>query len=345
MRHRHEVAFLGRVGVVLLALRRGRLAVGVELDGGGGHCKLHRRDVHQIAPDDHLVAVAFDRVDGVAGRVATGWNGADAGHEFGLAIKGLELACGDIRIQRSHRALEEALGIGRGLVHVLLRQPEAAFAHVGAHDGIRKHHLAVGHQATDMVRVHVGDVDLVHLLGLVARSLEVAHQLAQRGAKEARRAGIDQHQLAAGVDEVAVDRSLDRRLEVGLGEQAFDACGRQPGEQLVHRQRDGAVGQRGDLEAAQRHAVPAGGLALGDRGFSLGQRGEGQQRGGNQAECGVVDRLGHVGLLLLLGAATLSQTAPRCRRPPFVPQAGLSTRSSHCCRCCTSSMHTECSIG
>ena len=50
-------------------------------------------------------------------------------------------------------------------------------------------------EVADVIGVHVRDVDLVDLLGRVARGLEADDELAQRRAKQRAGAGVDQDQL------------------------------------------------------------------------------------------------------------------------------------------------------
>jgi hypothetical protein len=50
-----------------------------------------------------------------------------------------------------------------GRIEVRLRQPVFGIALVGTHDGIREGELVAGHEAADMIAMHVRDVDLVEL--------------------------------------------------------------------------------------------------------------------------------------------------------------------------------------
>ena len=285
MRRADQVALLGGFGIGLLALHGRGLAVGVELDRHRRVRELHRRDVHQVAPQHQLLALAFDDVDAVPRRVPGCRDRLDAGHELGAAVEGLELACRHIGVQRGLRALEEALRVGRGLLEVRGAEPEIGVVLVGAHHRIREHRLVARHQAADVVGVHVGDVDLVDLLRLVAGRFQARQQVAERRAEQAGGAGVDQHQLRAGVDEVAVDRGLDRRLQEAAREPFADLRRAGVGQQLVDRQRDRAVGQRGDFEVTQHHPVVAGlGLDLWRRGV---RRAEQESRAGDGGEAAV----------------------------------------------------------
>jgi hypothetical protein len=88
----------------------------------------------------------------------------------------------------------------------------------------------------------MGQVDFIDLLRLIAGGLEVGHQLAEGRAEQAARAGIDQNQLAAGVDQEAVDRRFGRHgLEVAR--QRLGGDGSRLVQQFVDRQVDGAVAE------------------------------------------------------------------------------------------------------
>lgn len=130
-----------------------------------------------------------------------------------------------------------------------------------------------------MVGVQMGDVDLVHLLGLVARGPQIGLQPAQGGAEKPGRAGVHQHQLGTGVDQIAIDRGLQRHAQIGVAQRAQDLARLALLEQLVHRQVHRAVVERGDLEIAQHHAIEARGLGL-----DLGSCGLGTQAQQGQAE-------------------------------------------------------------
>ena len=92
-----------------------------------------------------------------------------------------------------------------------------------------------------MVRVHVGDVDLIDLLRLVACGFQVGQQIAQSRAKQRGRAGVDQHQFRAGVDQVAVDGGFQRRGDKRLVQRFFDPGRRGVGQKFVDRQADRTV--------------------------------------------------------------------------------------------------------
>ena len=128
--------------------------------------------------------------------------------------------------------------------------------------GVRKGDLAVGDQAADVVAVHVRDQHRIDLLRLVAGGGEVGEQVAERRPEQLGRAGVDQHQLVAGVHQIGVDRGRHRfRLERAL-QQALDLLGRGVGEELARMQVEDAVAERGDLEIAEHHPVEAGRLGL-----------------------------------------------------------------------------------
>jgi hypothetical protein len=112
--------------------------------------KLHRGNVHQVAPQHELLALALDDVDRVARRVTMGRHRLHAGDEFGIAFECLEFAGVHVRLERRHRALDEALLVLGRRVERLLRQPEVGVTLVGAHDCVGKHRLALGCQSADV---------------------------------------------------------------------------------------------------------------------------------------------------------------------------------------------------
>ena len=142
-----------------------------------------------------------------------------------------------------------------------------------------------------MVRVHVGDVDLVYLLGLVACSLQIRKQITQGGAEQARCAGVHQHQLAAGVDQVGVDRGFHHLFEETALERLCNFLGRLVVHQLEHGQLDGAVGDSGDFKVTDHHPVKPGRLGLDHgrichsvgRGDGAGEQANGQGNTGERA--------------------------------------------------------------
>src|SRR3990167_11135490 len=78
-----------------------------------------------------------------------------------------------------------------------------------------------------MVGVKMGQQHQVNLLRLVAGGLQVLYELAQRGpAPVAARTGIDENELGAGVDEVALDGSRDILGIVleGARQEGLDEC-------------------------------------------------------------------------------------------------------------------------
>ena len=290
MRDRHPVALLRRIGVGQLALRHRRLRIGVEGDRHRRVRELHRGDVHQVAPHRQLLALALDHVDRVARRVAVGRVRAHARHQLGLAAERLEPARVLVGLERRDRGGEEVLVPGRRLGGVVQVQPVVGVVLVHPHHRVREQRLAVLAQPGRMVGMQVGDVDLVDLLGLVARRLQVGEQLAGGRTEGAIGAGVDQHQLGAGVDQVAIDRGLHRRLQELLVQRLHDAAGLGLVHQLVHRQVDGAVAEGGDFEIAQHQAVVARRLGLHLRGRRLHAR-RGQRE--RETEGGELSGTGH----------------------------------------------------
>src|SRR4051812_32156910 len=59
MRASDKVAVMGSLGIGFLPLDSSGLGIGVELDGDRRTVELHRGDVHQVAPEHDLLALAF----------------------------------------------------------------------------------------------------------------------------------------------------------------------------------------------------------------------------------------------------------------------------------------------
>jgi hypothetical protein len=109
----------------------------------------------------------------MAGGVAAGRPGSDAGREFDVAFERLEFSGGDVRIQHIHRGLVTLLAILGCGIHVWLAQPEVGLLPCVAHDRVRIGRPAVRQQPANVIPVHVSDVDFVNLLGAIPGCLEI----------------------------------------------------------------------------------------------------------------------------------------------------------------------------
>ena len=183
MRARHEITLLGSFCISLLALQRCGFTVGIKLDRHARVGELHCRHVHQVSPQHQLLALAFDCINTMSGRVATACDRFDAWYKVRVAIKWLELIRFDVRVYRGHCALEETFRVRRCLVQVRLAEPEIGVVLVRANDRVGECKFVTGHQAADVVCMHMCDVDFVDLLGLIAGSLQIRDEIAQRRAK------------------------------------------------------------------------------------------------------------------------------------------------------------------
>ena len=76
-----------------------------------------------------------------------------------------------------------------------------------------------------MIGVHMGDVNFINLLGLITGCFQIGDQIPKGGAKQAGCAGINQYQLVAGIDEVAIDGCFQRVFQIRLGERFIGAAG------------------------------------------------------------------------------------------------------------------------
>ena len=171
MRARHEITLLGSFCISLLALQCCRLIVGIKFDRHAWVGELHCRHVHQVSPQHQLLALAFDGINTMSGCVATACDRFDAWYKVRVAVKRFEFIRFDVRVYRGHCALEETFRVRRCLVQIRLAEPEIGIVLVCAHNRIGECKLVTGHQAADVVCMHMCDVDFVDLLGLIAGSL------------------------------------------------------------------------------------------------------------------------------------------------------------------------------
>ena len=210
---------------------------------------------------------------------------ADTRHQFDITLERFELAGGDVRLQGRHRGLE-IIGLGRRFCHVVGAQPVIGLLLLRAHHGVGKHQLAVSDQPADVVGVHVGDVDFIDLLGRIAGRLQVGGEFAKVRSEVAGRASVDQHQLAASIDQEGIERGFQRRrhkifLQGGRDLGLADAL-----QQGVDWQRGAAIVDGGDFKVAQHHAVVGGGVGLDERrGGEGGRAGDGHRGGGDGRKC------------------------------------------------------------
>jgi hypothetical protein len=256
-----------------------RVVVDVVGDHDLGLGKLHRLHMHDVADERDGPPLALDAEEAAARRVPGRRHGRDARCQFGDAAEGLDATQGEIGRQAQRGLLEVGLVAA---VHALLVLPgqeevDVALAHV--HGGVRKPGLACVHQAATVVGMHVRQQDVADVCGLDAHALQPRHQLAAvAGAEEVTGAPVHQHQPAARVDQVGVDRTLHRVGALGGGQQRVDLAGgcafQQPVQVLRHR----AVGQCRDLEVAEPAAEVAG-LRTDTRGLGGGGRRVLRQRG------------------------------------------------------------------
>ncbi|MNT44203.1 hypothetical protein D3C72_1807200 [compost metagenome] len=122
-------------------------------------------------------------------------------------------------------------------------------------------------------------VNFIHLLWLIAGSLEVYDQFAQPVPQQRTRTGINQDQLAAGIDQVGINRGDDRQALMVLSQSGLYLLWRTVQQQSVNRQAEHAIRQGCDFIAAQHDAIKTrrGGFHLRRGGQGL-QRHNGQRR-------------------------------------------------------------------
>ncbi len=208
--------------------------------------------VGDVAPDQQALSVALDVVSHVPRRMPEARHRANAGRHLALGLHERRL------LAERHGHLHELLAIGLArLAHVLALAPEVELGLAENIARVGEGRLVAGHQTADVVRMAMGDDDHVDLLRLVARLVHQLRQPAHRGVSSLAVAGVEQHELAAGVDD-GVDVGLlvvVARHAVGL-RQLLDRCGRLiAAERRMRRPLHDAVEDVGDLEGAELEAV------------------------------------------------------------------------------------------
>jgi len=231
--------------------------------------------MHQIPPDQQLLPIRFDGKSGMPRRMAAGLDGLNARHQYATLAEGFPLSAGQIRRRAVARHFEERLNFSGRRIGDLLRQPEVVVRLRDQNFGLREKWLAAGIvKPADMVAVQMGDDDSIDLRRLVARRFHILQHVTQRGAEQFGGAGIDQHQMAAGVDQIGVNRRLHLRIADKKARQQPLQFGRAGVAQKFCVQLDCTVIEGGNLELAKLGAVIAGHLRLNLRGFGLGERRE-----------------------------------------------------------------------
>lgn len=283
---RHGQGILGRPAQHLHAGGQGLGGHAVEFDGDLRLGELHGGVVHDVTPDEQLLALGLEQVTGVTRGVAVGLDGTHARQDLVGAGVGAQAVGLHVGRHRVLGRLEEAL-CGRGrLGHHRRVEPVVGIRLRDVHLGIGEGHLPLGRaQAANVVTVQVGQQDGIDLFRLVARSLQVGMHLPQAGAEELGGAGIDQHQLLAGVDQEG-DHGCGRgRTAEGTGQQLRDFMGRGVFQQFAVKL-DAPVVQCGDLELSHHVALVTRHLGAHLGGFGVhsrhGPQGQQAQRQGRQ---------------------------------------------------------------
>src|SRR5713226_289614 len=104
-----DVAALRCISESALALNRRSLRVAVELDADRRVVELDARDVNQVAPNHELLPLIVDHIRAVTRSVTARRQSLDARAQLGFSVERREAIGLDVRVQRSHRALEELL--------------------------------------------------------------------------------------------------------------------------------------------------------------------------------------------------------------------------------------------
>ena len=125
--------------------------------------------MEQVTPDHQPLTLAFNGVDGVTRRVSQRWYRAYPWRQLSLTSKGLEPLRSDVRFERRDRTGEVFLLVCRCGVQFGLTQIEISLAAICANDRIGEIALAIiSGQSTDVVGMHVGDIDFLNLLRRIA---------------------------------------------------------------------------------------------------------------------------------------------------------------------------------
>ncbi|MCY1519124.1 hypothetical protein D9M68_538630 [compost metagenome] len=293
---------LGRIGQDALARDHRGMAVGIELDRHLRAAELDCMAVDDVAPQQQAVLARGEQVATVARRMPIGGQRAHASDRFGAIAAAAAAATAEraetvrrlVRRDRSACHREQPLCLLRRRGGIGFAEPVVGVGLVDMDRRVGKGRLSVHGEAAGMVAVQVGQQHGIDLFGRIARRAQVVADAPKRGAEACRRAGIDQHQAAAGIDEVGVDRGLHarRRLDEHPCQQALHLARAGVLEDL-RVEVDVAVVQRGDFQLADHHAVVArhlrlllrrGGMGGADRGRQHGGSHRGGQHHGRQAQ-------------------------------------------------------------
>ena len=178
--------------------------------------------MEQIANESQFLTLAFNYVATVSWCVPVGRKGMHAWDYCFAACERRESSClliggdigGGVIVKRFQvfRRLLDALWIGNQ-VDILLIHEQGRLG---------KGHFAVDRQASDMIRVDVGDQNRVDLFGLVSRGLEILQKMTSRRPHDFAGPRVDQHELGVRIDEKGIDRSFDFIGEEVLFENGAD---------------------------------------------------------------------------------------------------------------------------
>lgn len=180
--------------------------------------ELHRRHVNQIPQQQQFFTLAFHQIDAVAWRMPMGGKRTDPRRQLTIITERFKMSGGLIRLERGDNILERGFLLRRRLFQPTLAKPKIRILLPGTHHCIWKSSFTVLRQTAEMIRVHMRQVNFIHLLWLIAGSLEVYDQFAQPVPQQRTRTGINQDQLAAGIDQVSINRGDDRQALMVLGQ-------------------------------------------------------------------------------------------------------------------------------
>src|SRR5262244_2582576 len=288
---------VGRSHVVDAAARRhGLLRLVVEHDLPIGVAQEQVGHVGDVALEEQLRGPRGDDEGGVPGRVAAGLDRGDAGSDLAAPFIARHL----VREVGENLAVESERGLGEALwrpAHVVVVHPERPVDGGHLDLGIGEGERSVrGLEPEDMVAVQVRDQDDVDCVRIKASGGQGRGQQPDRRTEAGAIAGVDQHELGAGVDYDRIERRDDAALRHigGLGGREYllvtDIAHELGGERNGSR----AVIDDGDFELADLAAIEARRLPAGERRGGLRGRGErrecagggGRAGGGNDAATG-----------------------------------------------------------
>lgn len=175
----HQISALYRLFERQIARHDGGLLVDIELDRHVRLIELEDITMGDIAPEDDFLAVAFQNNSAVAGCVAGVKDRAKTGDRCGIIAESLEFTGIDIGLDAFLRFGITLLQRFRGRLGLCLVKPEVGFTRIDPERRIGKDTLAIRGQPAGMVRVDMGEDNVVYLVGFVTGGLDIGDEPAK----------------------------------------------------------------------------------------------------------------------------------------------------------------------